>query len=216
LYVGTIPAGGLCAFLQSAGAIGLGAGPIGILVVTGAAVTSLGAFGIFKLVQLVKKKKKLLLATTRPPPPHSAPMPPVVSAMPEIIKELELVQKNHHVIVRTVSPAKKGIKGFPLPPFGLAGVWVRRAEFQGTKSFGFFICYLCKHSWLSAYADKRYRQGCKKCNFMRHPKLMWLNHSTDRNRKGRKKEKKPHLVHLCEAGRLHHCDAVGCNKKIDS
>jgi hypothetical protein len=50
-YAGLVPAGSLCAFLQSAGAVGLGAGPIGVLVISGAALAGLSGYGIYKLVQ---------------------------------------------------------------------------------------------------------------------------------------------------------------------
>ena len=75
-------------------------------------------------------------------------------------------------------------KKSPQPPFqGAVGAWVKRRDFEGRKSFGIFMCHRCKRkTWRSAYAMKKFRQGCKKCNKQLLPKFMWENHQPQKVR----------------------------------
>ena len=92
------------------------------------------------------------------------------------------------------------------PPFSDAqGHWVRRAEYKKPHgSFGYFFCTQCNKRWMSAYAQKELRQGCKDCNVYVKPRFLWLNHN--KNDKSTKNNDKPHLQHLCEACKAGICD----------
>ena len=87
------------------------------------------------------------------------------------------------------------------PPFeGIKGKWVRPdlipEHLLNKTSFGFFKCF-CKRTWISAYAQSIWRQGCKSCVYYSYPKLMWIN--DDKNEKKDFSETPPHLDKLCEA-----------------
>jgi hypothetical protein len=98
----------------------------------------------------------------------------------------------------------------PQPPFqGAVGAWVKRRDFEGRKSFGIFMCHRCKRkTWRSAYAMKKFRQGCKKCNKQLLPKFMWENSATRENREKNMQKKGPHDSRRCEACRLGVCDSI--------
>lgn len=65
-------------------------------------------------------------------------------------------------------------------PVNSDGEWVWRADFEGTKSFGFFKCDKrkngCGKTWVSAHAFPNYTQGCKRCERSSHPVALWLNY----------------------------------------
>jgi len=62
----------------------------------------------------------------------------------------------------------------PLPFDSADGYWVRRIEFMGDKSFGYFKCQ-CKKWWMSAHSQTKYKQGCKSCNKFSLPEYLWVN-----------------------------------------
>ena len=93
----------------------------------------------------------------------------------------------------------------PYPPFpGAYGAWVLADAFVGRKGFGVFECSRCCKTWMSAHAQVRYRQGCRGCNTMLHPLLMWesweCRESTERGDTA-----KPHDRSRCEG-----CMAGSC------
>ena len=49
-----------------------------------------------------------------------------------------------------------------VPYAGCEGEWVPTSSFfkQG-KSFGYFNCTDCNKTWMSAHAQKKFRQACK-------------------------------------------------------
>ena len=92
----------------------------------------------------------------------------------------------------------------PYPPFpGAYGAWVLAHAFVGRKSFGVFECGPCSKTWLTAHAQVQYRQGCKECNTMLYPLLMWESWETTDGRGGG--TAKPHHRSRCEA-----CMAGSC------
>ena len=69
----------------------------------------------------------------------------------------------------------------PNPPFpGADGYWVERAHFAGLKSFGTYKCVgkKCSGRWSSAHATKDYEQGCRRCERLAFPHLMWVNNAS--------------------------------------
>jgi len=97
----------------------------------------------------------------------------------------------------------------PEPPVDSAGEWVLRERFRGKKSFGFYACP-CGRSWLTAHAQKEYRQGCQGCDTECFPHYMWLNdHPVERRERADRDEVDgPHDSARCEACRLGVCGAV--------
>jgi hypothetical protein len=96
--------------------------------------------------------------------------------------------------------------GLPKPPVDTPGRWVRRAEFNGKKSFGWFECN-CGRSWQSAYAETDKWQKCSGCARENYAELMWQNDRSVRrtsDSKARLDNGKPHRADLCEA-----CLALG-------
>lgn len=63
------------------------------------------------------------------------------------------------------------------PYEGCLGEWVPRAQFfsSNSKSFGYFQCNYCHKNWMSAFARKNYKQGCKQCDRYFLPVFMWIN-----------------------------------------
>ena len=96
------------------------------------------------------------------------------------------------------------------PPVDGAGEWVERRNFDGEKSFGFFICD-CGRYWLTAHCYRDYKQGCKWCEKESLSYYMWENHETDkRPRRAKRYGDKPHDEQRCEAGRRGKCDSWIC------
>ena len=92
------------------------------------------------------------------------------------------------------------------PPVDGAGEWVERRNFDGEKSFGFFICD-CGRYWLTAHCYRDYKQGCKWCEKESLSYYMWENHETDkRPRRAKRYGDKPHDEQRCEACRRGECD----------
>lgn len=95
----------------------------------------------------------------------------------------------------------------PDPPVDAPGRWVRRDEFEGRSSFGFFSCD-CGRSWTTARAQKEFRQGCQGCEREFYAYYMWQN---DEKRPPRQREDTddrddpPHDSQRCEACRLGRC-----------
>jgi hypothetical protein len=87
------------------------------------------------------------------------------------------------------------------PPVDTDGEWVLRAKFHGKKSFGFFLCHQCQKPWISAHAQPKYRQACKKCQTSvtngEFPLLLWQN--AERRESRSTTETSPHEASLCEA-----------------
>mmetsp|Transcript_74904 Transcript_74904/g.211861 ORF Transcript_74904/g.211861 Transcript_74904/m.211861 type:complete len:168 (+) Transcript_74904:98-601(+) len=99
---------------------------------------------------------------------------------------------------------ERGVE-IPEPPVGTAGEWVLREEFEGRKSFGYFICD-CGRFWTSAHAYKEYSQGCQGCDFMRLPYFLWQNHEPRSGRPAEDRDAAPHDSERCEACQRGVCD----------
>lgn len=100
------------------------------------------------------------------------------------------------------APAARKQHWHPSPFPGAVGQWMRRNDFKGKKSFGYFKCQQCSNQWLSAHAMQHSRQACKSCpTLFVLPCCMWLN--TDLKEKGCVREEPddcaPHRTDLCEA-----------------
>ena len=101
----------------------------------------------------------------------------------------------------------------PKPPFdGLLGEWRSRRSHVaegGGKSFGFYLCKLCKATWHSAHALPEFKQSCKKCIVGVLPLLMWVNTGPKKQRTSNDGVDPPHRHDLCEA-----CKSLGdCTKR---
>ena len=106
--------------------------------------------------------------------------------------------KKKHRDNKNYSPPRK-------PPFeGAEGFWVKRADFEGRKSFGIYYCE-CSASWLSAHAHSAYRQECKTCRSHVHPSYMWINSRESSRSESAHDGDKPHMRDLCEACKLGVC-----------
>ena len=102
----------------------------------------------------------------------------------------------------------------PPPPFeGIDGYWVARDDFRGLKSFGLYRCKAaaeegeCGNKWSSAHATKNYRQGCRKCEALSQPWLLWYNTSSKARDTNPNDKKIPHDRKRCEACALGVCTA---------
>eukprot|EP00992_Anisonema_acinus_P009727 TRINITY_DN591_c0_g1_i1.p1 TRINITY_DN591_c0_g1~~TRINITY_DN591_c0_g1_i1.p1 ORF type:complete len:209 (-),score=19.92 TRINITY_DN591_c0_g1_i1:116-691(-) len=104
-----------------------------------------------------------------------------------------------------VSVSRRGTY-VPDPPVDSAGQWVPRAEFEGRKSFGYFICR-CRHTWVSAHSFKLYKQGCQRCERQSLPNLMWVNEYDDDRESREGRTDGPHDEQRCEACRRGVCQA---------
>ena len=91
------------------------------------------------------------------------------------------------------------------PHDGIEGYWIRRKNFNGSKSFGRFKCPKCKKAWGSAHAYKKYKQGCKRCEKKSLPCCMWVNTGDDDRDIDRDKDHGPHDSARCEACRYGKC-----------
>ena len=61
-----------------------------------------------------------------------------------------------------------------VPYAGCEGKWVPNSLFYKVgKSFGYFTCEDCNKSWMSAHAQKKFRQACKECFEDTYPSFMW-------------------------------------------
>lgn len=101
----------------------------------------------------------------------------------------------------------------PRAPVPSGGHWVRRCDFTGRKSFGFFHCSKpkCKNRWRSAHAQPKYSQGCKRCNTMSHPYWLWVNafgRRRDDDSDESEEEGDPHDHDRCEACAHGDCTAI--------
>lgn len=98
---------------------------------------------------------------------------------------------------------------FPPPPVCTRGYWQRRQDFQGNKSFGYFICHSCnkQRGWISAHAFRNYKQGCQKCEKYTLPTYLWVN--LDNNNRSRSPQAKevPHDYTRCNACKAGVCQA---------
>lgn len=91
----------------------------------------------------------------------------------------------------------------PFPELEGKGNWVLRNDFQGKKSFGYYICKKCENNWFSAHAHKVFKQGCQSCEFYNHPIYMWENY--EKNQGKNTGTCGPHDRKRCEA-----CSAGDC------
>ena len=89
----------------------------------------------------------------------------------------------------------------PKDPVSTGGQWVKRAEFKGYESFGYFCCHECSgKNWVSAHAFKNVRQGCKQCYGYTLARYLWVDNEDDRDGRevARPGLKKRHIKGLCE------------------
>jgi hypothetical protein len=90
----------------------------------------------------------------------------------------------------------------PKDPVSTGGQWVKRAEFRGHKSFGYFCCHECSgKNWVSAHAFKNMRQGCKQCYGYTLARYLWVNNDQGKGlaiRAEPKLNKREHIEELCE------------------
>ena len=90
-------------------------------------------------------------------------------------------------------------------PVDNEGWWVYPDDFEGRKSFGYFVCNntCCKRWWVSAHAikGKHNKQACKTCNTFSSPIAFWQNENDDDRTFYRKPDdsKLPHDSARCEA-----------------
>lgn len=91
------------------------------------------------------------------------------------------------------------------PHPGIQGYWVRREDFDGSKSFGRFQCIKCKKQWGSAHAYKMYKQGCQRCELRSLPCCLWVNTRESRHYSDDEDDDGPHDSRRCEACRLGVC-----------
>lgn len=104
----------------------------------------------------------------------------------------------------------------PSPPFpGSDGYWVERAHFRGLKSFGMYECVgkKCQKRWSSAHAMKDYEQGCKRCERLAYPHLMWFNNASGATRRERKNPDDENAAHDRE--RCQACAAGVCTVDLE-
>jgi hypothetical protein len=93
----------------------------------------------------------------------------------------------------------------PLPFDGAQGDWVGASHFKGRTSFGWFVCP-CTRTWLSAYAQKKYKQRCSTCKRWLAPVALWTNsHPEQRDKSRAYVERGEHRSALCEACRRGDC-----------
>jgi hypothetical protein len=94
------------------------------------------------------------------------------------------------------------------PPYeNIIGNWVFTKDYTiNQKTFGWFICPF-KHEWKSAHTHKTYGQICNKCDNDEYIKAsyMWINDSSERMKRNRDVDDKPHLTDLCQACKLGRC-----------
>lgn len=101
----------------------------------------------------------------------------------------------------------------PLPPVPTPGRWLLRKDFRGTKSFGAFFCS-CGRKWITAHAQKKYKQGCQVCEVESLADYMWQNEVSDSDYASSgdsdsdDEAKPPHDSSRCEACRKGVCSAV--------
>ena len=118
-----------------------------------------------------------------------------------------------HFFAHASSSLTVGIRMVPPPFHNILGRWVKRRDFAGENSFGFYQCCNCtklrglKTIWISAYAYKSYGQGCKVCNDKLWVNAIFLWQNYDWNHRGVKGHKtyEKHLKDLCEACDLGFC-----------
>lgn len=98
------------------------------------------------------------------------------------------------------------------PPFpGADGEWVPRDLFRGKKSFGGFVCE-CGASWVSAHAQKLFKQQCKTCKKGYLPDVLWQNANPKPGARSVEVSDRlngHHLTALCEACKRGCCTAPG-------
>jgi hypothetical protein len=60
-------------------------------------------------------------------------------------------------------------------PFeGITGKWVSSQEYKmKAKTFGYYQCNYCQKSWMSAHAQKGFKQGCKSCKRNFYAQFYW-------------------------------------------
>ena len=105
----------------------------------------------------------------------------------------------------------------PNPPFpGADGYWVERAQFRGLKSFGTYKCVgkKCSGRWSSAHATKDYEQGCRRCERLAFPHLMWVNNASGASRRERKNPDDEKAVH--DRARCQACAAGACTVDLEN
>merc|ERR1711971_516769 len=97
-------------------------------------------------------------------------------------------------------------------PVSTPGQWVRREQFGGRKSFGFFSCSNCQRTWTSAHAFREFRQGCQSCDDESYAVYMWENFAVDSDEaysdesyEKEDREDRPHDEARCEACRRGVC-----------
>ena len=86
------------------------------------------------------------------------------------------------------------------------GIWIKVNDY---RSFGIFECNCKKNkSWLSAYANTKYKQQCTniKCNKLLYPKYIWFNHSNNKSKKNTNNIQ--HLSALCEGCKNNDCKYI--------
>ena len=88
------------------------------------------------------------------------------------------------------------------PYEGCIGEWREARSFVGKgKSFGYFGCFSCEKTWMSAHAKKGFKQGCKSCGMYFYPLYLWENTYKNYNKKDKSLNDngKPHITELCQA-----------------
>jgi hypothetical protein len=99
----------------------------------------------------------------------------------------------------------------PRPPVDTPGEWVPLEDFEGIKSFGFFVCDECGRTWRSAHTYPQFRQGCQGCETKAYATYMWENDpDAPRDPRGPAEEDEdaePHDQDRCEA-----CQAGICSR----
>ena len=104
----------------------------------------------------------------------------------------------------------------PDPPFpGADGYWVERAQFPGLKSFGMYECVgkKCLGRWSSAHAQKKFGQGCKRCERFALPNFMWFNNASSASRRDRKNPDDKKAAH--DRARCQACAAGVCTVDLE-
>ena len=104
----------------------------------------------------------------------------------------------------------------PMPthaPVDTPGYWILRDAFNGSKSFGVFVCENAKcnkQQWISAHANKAFRMSCNNCEKRVLPTYMWVNtHKSDKDKNITSKQK-PHDSNRCEA-----CEKGLCIQSVE-
>ena len=104
----------------------------------------------------------------------------------------------------------------PNPPFpGADGYWVERGEFPGRKSFGMYECEggKCSGRWSSAHALPAFGQGCKRCERVALPRLMWFNNAPGTSPKERESPDNKKAAH--DRARCQACAAGACTVDLE-